>query len=388
MTTSTLDRVLAAIDRDRLVRLAVEAVDLYTPTYAEEPATQVFARALTDAGLHPTRHYVPTTSAGRAPIGARANLIARLGPDPIGLLFVGHVDTIQLWPEQKPGATIEDGVLRGLGSCDMKGACAAMVEAMGALVASGVRLRRGVALALVVGEEEYGDGAAALVQTIHAPLAIVGEPSSLAPCLSHWSYLEGRLRARGNRAHAALPEVGESAVHAMLSWVNGIFESVRSVFDAEEMAVSLRSIMGGGRDFVVAESCEADLDVHLAPHVLPSRIRELVSAAREDSLRQHATCELSYTESCWAPGFAIPADDERVAAIAGAFLDIDHAFTPRAFRSHSDASRFHEAGIAPVILGPGDLALAHTRDERIAIDEMNRAAELYAAIAHRICIGS
>ena len=79
--SSGLSRVLARIDRRRLDRLVADAVNHYSPSYAEEPATRVFARALEDAGLAYQRQPVP----GGADTGGpgRANLVVQLGPDPV-----------------------------------------------------------------------------------------------------------------------------------------------------------------------------------------------------------------------------------------------------------------------------------------------------------------
>ena len=67
-----------------------------------------------------------------------------------------------------------------------------------------------MALALVVGEEEDGDGAVALGREFHFPWAIVGEPTNLQPCLSHYGYLEVQITTRGRRMHASLANKGQN----------------------------------------------------------------------------------------------------------------------------------------------------------------------------------
>jgi acetylornithine deacetylase len=276
-----LDRICAGIDRHRLQRLLVDAVNHYSPSYAEEPATQVFARAIEDAGLAYQRQPV----AGGADTGGatRANLLVQLGPEPIGLLWVGHVDTIAAFDEEHAYARFDDhdrDLLYGLGTADMKGGCAAAVEALLAVAASGVEPRQGLCLALVVGEEEYGDGAEVLADAVQAPLVVVGEPTGLKPCLDHFGYLEMDLTCRGARAHAALPEVGSSAIHAMLVWMVRILEERRELVVSNGLAFNPRAIHGGGDLFTVAEECTAALDVHLAPQVEVELVRKVIEAAR------------------------------------------------------------------------------------------------------------
>ena len=41
------------------------------------------------------------------------------------------------------------------------------------------------------------------------------------------------------------------------------------------------------------------------------------------------------------------------------------------------ASRFARAGVPSVVLGPGDIAQAHTKDEWIEISQLEQAAEIY-----------
>ncbi|HSN55251.1 MAG TPA: M20/M25/M40 family metallo-hydrolase, partial [Candidatus Sulfomarinibacteraceae bacterium] len=174
------------IRTDRLNALLEEAVSTYSPPFAEDPATRVFARFLEEAGISYQRQPV----AGGADTGgaSRANLVVRVGPQPPALLWLGHVDTVAAVDEEHASARVEEGVLHGLGSADMKSGCAAALEALRVLLASGAELHRGLCVALVVGEEEAGDGAEALAGEVSAPLAVVGEPTGLAPCLEHFGY--------------------------------------------------------------------------------------------------------------------------------------------------------------------------------------------------------
>ncbi len=52
------------------------------------------------------------------------------------------------------------------------------------------------------------------------------------------------------------------------------------------------------------------------------------------------------------------------------------------FHSHSDANLLWNVNCKPIILGPGQLAKAHTRDESISWEEVNRAARLYHELLH------
>lgn len=380
----SLSNLLAAVSRPRLVDLLMRAVEVYSPSNTEGPATRVFAEALRAAGLPVRRVPVP----GVAEDETRANLVVHLGPEPTALHLVGHVDTIDLGFEYELGIRRDGDLLYGLGTADMKSGCAAMVEALTAVLASGVRLERGVRLSLVVGEEDYGDGAEALVDeelVSDVPLTVIGEPTGLVACTEHYGYLEYRLAGEGTRAHAALPEHGANAIHATLEWITEVLGRMHDLPAAERTAVSLREIRGGTSLFVVPDACEVLIDAHV-PHdgdvdALESRIEVL----RAEVERNHPGCRLEGERLLWAEGFREGTDDPRLAALARAFEAVGLPYAPGVFRSHSDGNLLHAAGTATVICGPGNLAVAHTEREHVSLDETVRAARLYAALIHAAC---
>jgi acetylornithine deacetylase len=369
------------VDAQRLRELLVEAVDHYSPTYAEEPVIRVFRDVFREASIPYMLQRV------RSPhrIGPRANIVVEIGPQPPALLLVGHVDTVMLWYEGSHRAEVKGNRLEGLGAADTKGGCAAMVEAIRALVDSKRKLRQGVCLGLVVGEEEYGDGAARLAEEIRAPLTIVAEPTQLLPCIAHNGYLEAHLVTHGVRAHAAFPERGRNAIEAMLHWVLRISETVRADLETEAVVVSPREIRGGDAGFVVAENCEAYLDIHLPPTGSATAVEQIIERTRGKILRGPAEYSLRYERCFWSPGFTEQGDGKAIGGLSEAFRRAGQAWAPSVFRSHSDAPRFHEAGSVTVVCGPGDLASAHSRYEWVSLHEVERAAHLYASIVETLC---
>jgi acetylornithine deacetylase len=378
-----LERWWSRIDANRLERLLIRAVETYSPSFAEEPAMELLEEALNAAGLP----YLRQPVAGRAHGDDHGNLIVQVGAEPPALLWVGHVDTVAPEAEEQLTARRDGDLVYGLGSADMKAGCCAVVEALIAMAESGVLLSRGFAAAFVVGEEEYGDGARALVQRMGAPLTVIGEPSSLAPCLGHHGYREFRLESRGSRVHAALPELGANAIHAMLAWLTALEEESRAAAATGQLAVSPRDISGGGALFVVAERCQAHVDIHFSPEFDPAAVDEVIRVARERAAASHPDCSLESTCLFSAAGYRLADDSPRIRSLRRAYAHAGIEFAPTTFRSHSDANLLHEAGSEPVVCGPGDLAVAHTRHEHVSLEEVRRAARLYAAMAWEVCGG-
>jgi len=370
------------VSEKRLTRLLIDAVEQYSPSYAEEPAMQVFATALAEAGIPHIRQPVPE----RTSSDQHGNLIVEIGPRPAAMLWVGHVDTVPVMGEEEPATELDGDTLWGLGAADMKSGCAAVVEALAALADSGAELQRGLDVALVVGEEEYGDGSAALAQRVSAPLTVIGEPTGLIPCLDHYGYYEYRLAARGRRVHAALPELGASAIHGMLSWLTAMFEDVWQPPHTDNLAINPRELRGGGDMFVTADDCEALIDVHARPSVNVSDIEALITGALRRVAERHPDCVFDFEQIYESPGYAADPNDPRYAPVANAFRAAGLDWAPAPFRSHSDGPIFNRLGSATVVCGPGTLEVAHTRNEHVSLAQTAQAARLYAAIIHSSCL--
>jgi acetylornithine deacetylase len=379
-----LKTLLDKLDKIRLFGLLTEAVAQYSPSFAEEPAMEVFAARLGQNGISYLRQ--PVAQAGGPIADHRANLIIELGPQPASLMWVGHVDTVPIVDEEEQRIHQEGDILHGLGTADMKSGCAAMVEALIASVKSGVEFKRGLIVALVVGEEETGDGSEALLKTHTAPLTVIGEPTGLLACVDHYSYYECRLQVRGTRAHAALPEIGASAIHAMLEWMRYILEIGNARYFTRGLSVNTREINGGAGHFMVAEQCEAVVNIHAPPDMPIATIEALIDEARLKALTTHPGCDLVYENQFWAAGYSNQAEDPLLEPLLRAYQLVGLDWQPTAFRSHSDGGLFHQQGSITVICGPGRLEVAHTRGEHVSLHETWQATRLYTAMIYEACV--
>ena len=376
-----LKAILAHVREDRVVDLLTDAVDAYSPCYAEESAIWVFTNALGRAGI-PCRLEPVQPSVGD---GSRANVVVELGPDPVALMWVGHLDTVSMPDgDGEHGARRDGDTLFGLGTADMKSGCAAMVEALAAVSDAGVALKRGLVAAFVVGEEEQGDGSEAFLErNAPPPLLVIGEPTGLVACTDHYGYLECELTAEGIGAHAALPEIGRNAIQAMLAWLSLTLERLKELPAADANAINLRNILGGGDKFVVPTRCRALLDIHLPPGGAADEVLDLIGRAREAV--KSRKIRLDYKATFHAPGYSLDPAAPALAPLRSAFQRTGEPWAPGVFRSHSDAALFRQAGSSPVICGPGRLEAAHVPNEHVSITEVVRAARLYAALIHEAC---
>ncbi|KAA0893510.1 M20 family metallopeptidase [Oryzomonas rubra] len=367
-----LDEVWRAIDPVRLRRTLLDMLDIYSPSGKEEDIQLYLEDLLSRSGFRVERQEVEHE---------RYNLRVTMGSREPELYLVGHVDTVPAWDLEEFEAHEEGNLIRGLGSADMKGGCAAMVEAWLALTdALKPEERPSLGLLLVVGEEENGDGSAVFLERYRPPWVVIGEPTGLAACFAHYGYLEAGFVTRGLRSHSSLPELGNNAVESMLRLLLHLGKA--QLFDRErgEIVYSIRELSSSRAGFVVPDRCEAWIDLHLPPDMDPAVLQESIRSIATDAGRfiPELNMELSFDFS--APGYDLGNDSRPVRLVEEIYARLGRTPDLSAFRSHSDGNLFHAAGTCPIILGPGFLENAHTPDEQVLFHEVAEAARIYAAL--------
>uniref|UniRef100_UPI0028A5A534 M20/M25/M40 family metallo-hydrolase n=1 Tax=Pseudomonas sp. TaxID=306 RepID=UPI0028A5A534 len=147
------------------------------------------------------------------------NLLASRGSGPGGLVLAGHSDTVpydeQLWSSDPLRLTEVDGRWVGLGSCDMKGFFALVIEAVIPLLEHD--FKQPLLILATCDEESSMSGARALA-TAGQPLgraAVIGEPTGLRPIRMHKGILMDRIDVLGRSGHSSDPSLGHSAMEAM-----------------------------------------------------------------------------------------------------------------------------------------------------------------------------
>lgn len=356
------------IQDDRLKDLFRDMVDIYSPSGKEEEIVEFLADHLRQAGLPVALREVTEDRYNIEVVWPEAQ------PD---VAFLGHVDTVAAFDIERYDFDEREGQIFGLGTADMKGGCAALIEAFLSYVESGNQPQR-AGLFLVVGEEETGDGTSALLDDWRYPWAVVAEPTDLVPCLSHYSYVEMLVRAFGTRRHAAQAGHEYNAIFNTLRMLLRLAEWIEKQYP--EAILNIRDLHSAESGFAVPDRCAAWVDLHLPPGAPLDRLSEGLETLVRDSLSGSAVTHYEMGFPTLAQGYDLPHEGLLPDLLATAYRDLNLAFAPGAFHSHSDANLLWNADCKPVILGPGQLAKAHTRDESVSFKQVARAARLYLAI--------
>lgn len=330
----------------------------------------------------------------------RPNVVARVGDASKGsILLTGHMDAVPAnpdeWTVHPYQPTVRDGRLIGRGSADMKGALAAMIVATERYVAQ-TSAPGEVILAFVVDEEHGGAGTRSLVeQGIDADLAVVGEPTDLDVCTAIKGVARYHVNVRGTSCHSGTPDEGRDAIRAAGELIDRIAAldddletTSHSILSHEDITVT--EIDGGLAPNVVAPEVSATVDWRFLPRQLdPDRF---------DSRLQEQMEELS------VEGTSFDVDIDRTVFARAGETDPEHPMVKQAidairtagapggvvgFNAATDARFFiHDAGIPTIHFGPGSLTKdAHTVDESILVDDLERAVHGYEAILDRLLLG-
>ena len=369
MWRCALDKSMG-VQPERLKNLFKNLVNIYSPTGKEGEILKYAERYLKNQNLSVSKQEVEEN---------RFNLIVLPDKrDEIDLCFVGHLDTVTAHDLDDYGFHEEGDMVFGLGTADMKGGCAAMIEAFTVLAEMGGAFPN-VGLALVVDEEEDNKGIKTLVNEYDFPWAIVGEPTGLLPCLGHYGYLEVMLRTQGKRAHSAMPELGQNAIENMLKLLLQVTEYTSS--KGHGLVYNIRELSGFPGGFVVPDSCEAWLDLHLPPNssidMLKAEFERLLEVAHENIPNLDVQLRFEDTYS----GYQISQERPLVKKLKQVYGEMSLPWEPQDFRSHSDGNVLWSAGVDPIILGPGRLETAHTAEESVSFNQVLRAAQLYLNFA-------
>lgn len=360
------------INTKRLYALFQNMVDIYSPSGKEEELTDFLENVLMASGL----------SVERQPVDeSRANLLVSSGVGTPKMLYLGHVDTVPAFDIEQYEFSEQDGLCRGLGTADMKGGCAALIEAFMSAVEHG-GLPDNVLLALVVGEEENGDGTQALLESRTFDTALVAEPTNLEAGLAHYGYVELIVRAFGYRRHAAMSDRDTNAIHAMLRFLIQFEDWIES--HELEAVMNIRDLRSSKSGFAVPDRCAVAVDLHVPPGVSSLAFSEELRAFIEDTfVGSHASnYELEFPTL--ADGFELAGDTHFPKMLKRTFQSLKREWNPIAFKSHSDANLLRDAGCLPIILGPGQLETAHSKDECVAFEQVCGAAEIYARLLKKM----
>jgi acetylornithine deacetylase/succinyl-diaminopimelate desuccinylase family protein len=301
------------------------------------------------------------------------------------IVFEAHGDTVGI-----EGMTIEpfcaeirNGRLFGRGACDTKGGMAAMMHAVIDLKRSGVVPHCDVWVAAVVDEEYTYRGVVRLCENLSASAAVIAEPTDMRLVSASKGCLRFRIRVGGKAAHSSKPHLGVNAIQGMMRVLRALeidedrLERICHPL-VGKATWNVGRIEGGTQVNVVPADCVVEVDRRLIPGEDPTRVKSQYERLLVDLRNESPTLDATLEEPFLTDWPLDTASDSNVVKLLSEILkNRKLPSEPSGAAFGSDASKFAQAGIPSLILGPGSIDQAHTADEYVDIDQVEEALLVY-----------
>ncbi len=333
-----------AIDpRQDVVALTAALVDIRSESRAEKPLADAVEAAL--RGLpHLSVDRDGDAVVARTALGRAERVV-----------LAGHLDTVPV-ADNLP-SRLDGGRLHGCGTTDMKAGVAVQLR----IAATVPDPNRDLTLVFYDAEEIAAEfnGLRRLAERhpewLAGDFAVLLEPTGAEVHGGCQGTLRVNVRTTGRRAHSARSWLGENAIHKAAPVLARLADYTprRVVIDGLTYPEGLNAVRveGGHAGNVIPDLCVVTVNYRFAPD-------RSEQEALDHVRRVFDGFDVEPTDSAPGapPGLHRPAAAAFVAAIGR---------EPSAKEAWTDVARFAALGVPAVNYGPGDPALAHTREEYV-----------------------
>ena len=316
------------------------------------------------------------------------------------LAFIGHLDTVSCgkkeeWKYPPHDAHMEDGVMYGRGTADMKGGAAAMILAMEKIWEERHLLKQDVYFCFTADEEYKGLGIQAIAgggYLSDVKEVIICEPSNGQVSICEKGAVWLSVRVKGVSAHASRPELGVNAAEIAYKFAGRMKERVESAGEHPilgKASASVTKIESGIMTNMIPPEAELVLDIRTVPGIGCGEVEEHAVRVGKELKEAHPGLDICIETLNCRPAVGTK-ESERIAA---RMLRLSEAMgmsgKPRGTHFYTDASQLIPVLPVPfVIAGPGDDKQAHCTDENIELGSVMRFAEMYWRYATLSSAGS
>ncbi|NNC80283.1 MAG: succinyl-diaminopimelate desuccinylase [Acidimicrobiales bacterium] len=331
-----------------LLHLTAELVDMPSVSFEEGPIADWFEAELRQIdGLDVTR------------VGD--NLVARTNLDrQYRVAIGGHLDTVPV--NNNATAIIQGNVLHGLGSADMKGGLAVMLELARMVREPAIDVtyvfyaREEVALQYNGLRELFAE----VPELLAADVAILGEPTNAVIEAGCQGTMRFKVTLRGERAHTARPWMGRNAVHRLGVLLSALemYDHRKPMIDGCEFKEAMQAVYveGGVAGNVVPDSAVVTINHRFAPDRTPEEAEAFARSVVQPFMEEGDGFEVTDMSPAAKPDLRHP--------LMAAFIGRND-ISVRAKLGWTDVAFFAEKGIPAVNFGPGEPTLAHTQQENL-----------------------
>ncbi|WP_299080644.1 acetylornithine deacetylase [uncultured Paraglaciecola sp.] len=352
---------------------------------SNRPLIDILSTWFSDLGFTITIQKVPNTR-------NKFNMLAKIGSGEGGLLLCGHSDTVPFdegqWQTDPFKVKQADHKLYGLGSCDMKGFFAFILEALKTIPLQ--KLRKPLYILATADEETSMAGARffAEQQLIKPNMAIIGEPTELVPIYKHKGHIAQSLNIQGKAGHSSDPDKGVNAIEIMYQAIGQLLDLQTQLknrfyddaFSVPHVTMNLGHIHGGDGENRICGHCKLNFDMRAVPELQDEQALTMIEEALAPVIVKYPnrlSLDLMYPT---APAFACR-DEQNILAIA-------EQLTGNKYQSANYATEapfINQLGCDTIVLGPGSIEQAHQPDEYMSLDYVNPTVLILQQWINKVC---
>ncbi len=336
-------------------------------------------------------------------IDGLGNLIAIIGDGSRKIAIDAHIDTVDTgdedqWETPPFSGLIKDGWVHGRGSVDQKGGAAAMITAARIMRELEYAGQYQLCFTFTVMEEDC-DGLCwdYLIEKekLLPELAVITEPTNLGLYRGHRGRMELDLFLKGVSAHGSAPERGKNVIYA----------GARLALKIEELNKRLPSDPFLGKGSIVPTLFQTDspslcaIPDHARLHIdrrltwgenEGSVLRELKPMISEKDTMvvpqydRKSYQDTLYHQEKYFPSWKIPEDHILMQAGAQTYQTLFNEPTRigKWTFSTNGVSLCGRHQVPCIGFGPGNEIYAHAPNERVPIDQLEKASAFYALFPH------
>lgn len=411
-------QVLQSIDEKALVSSLVKMIQIPSVTGSDAESELQFwqAKYMKSIGFDVDHWKIdldalathPEFPGTEAPRKEGYGTVGVLGSDELpALILQGHVDVVPTgdlnnWEDGNPwSGYIKNNAVHGRGACDMKAGVAANLAVARALVDSGVKLKRSLAVHSVISEEDGGLGAFATMLRGHrGEAAVISEPTSGKIVIANAGALTFQLQVPGLATHGSSRLAGHSAIDAFLPVYAALADLERDrnehtdkLFEGNPLPcpISIGIIRAGDwassvPDLLIAEG---RMGVLLDEDPSDARIalqQAVITACEKDPWLRKNPVKVVWQGGQFASG-RIDSAHHLVHEMSDAIGLVESRSASLSAAPYGSDLRIYAGmgGIPTLHYGPGDVRLAHGPREQVNIAELIATTRSIALLAARRC---
>ena len=326
-------------------------------------------------------------------VPGKFNLISTYGRGDGGLLLAGHTDTVPYdeagWKTDPFKVVEKDNRLYGLGTIDMKGFFAFVIEVLKSMDLT--QLNKPIRILATADEETTMSGAQAIAQqkSIKPDYAIIGEPTGMVPVIMHKGHMSEGIRITGHSGHSSDPDKGLNAIEIMhlvigeLKKVQQLFKDKyhNEHFEVPYPTLNFGAINGGDSANRICGCCDLHIDMRPIPGITTTELFITVKdSLKEIAKRYPGSVDVHHLHEP-IPSYQCPQHSDLITQ-----AEIYTGNQAQSANYCTEAPFIEQLGCDTIVLGPGHIAQAHQPNEYLDLSFVKPTQEVIKKLIQRYCV--